>query len=265
MSLSLGDGDGKGDGTGDGGPAECTEEVFVDQMKTLCADAVKSGKRVIVGIAGIPGSGKSTLAGSVCEKVNAWFKETKAKEDMTGNEGSSREVSVVVPMDGFHYSRAQLDRMENPEEAHRRRGSEWTFDAEGFGALLEQLRSSGESKEDTGTVVQAPTFDHALKDPSPGGVTVRPEHLLVFCEGNYLLLEKEPWVGSVRRFIDVPVFVDTPVEEAERRVVLRHVTSGICDSPESAKERWDMNDLPNALQIMELRDKRKIQFVIKGG
>ena len=49
-----------------------------------------------IGIAGPPGSGKSSLATSVCRKLN---------------ELSNKEISVVLPMDGYHYTRAQLKEM----------------------------------------------------------------------------------------------------------------------------------------------------------
>lgn len=36
----------------------------------------------------------------------------------------------MVPMDGWHFSRAQLDVMPDPKLAHDKRGAEWTFDGE---------------------------------------------------------------------------------------------------------------------------------------
>lgn len=46
-----------------------------------------------IAIAGGPGSGKSTLSQAVRSKINYRV---------------GAEISVVLPMDGFHYSRAQL-------------------------------------------------------------------------------------------------------------------------------------------------------------
>jgi pantothenate kinase len=80
----------------------------------------------LVGVAGVPGSGKSTLVRAVCERLNA--RGTPA---------------VVVPMDGFHYYRRQLDQMPDAELAHARRGAEWTFDARAYHACLAGIKSSG--------------------------------------------------------------------------------------------------------------------------
>lgn len=50
---------------------------------------------------------------------------------------SSGVLSAVISMDGYHYSRAYLDTLENREEAYRRRGAPWTFDS---GAILAFVR-----------------------------------------------------------------------------------------------------------------------------
>ena len=44
---------------------------------------------------------------------------------------------------GFHFTRAHLNAMPDPEEAHARRGAPWTFDAQRFVAAIQQIRASG--------------------------------------------------------------------------------------------------------------------------
>ena len=78
---------------------------------------------VRIGISGPPGAGKSTLAAAVAGRVNR---------------AQGRECCVVLPMDGFHYSRAQLCALDPPDAASYlpRRGAPWTFDAEALLACL---------------------------------------------------------------------------------------------------------------------------------
>ena len=57
---------------------------------------------VWVGIGGGPGAGKSTLAAAVAARVNS---------------AQGKECCVVLPMDGFHYTRAQLCELDPPEAA----------------------------------------------------------------------------------------------------------------------------------------------------
>lgn len=44
---------------------------------------------------------------------------------------------------GFHYKRSELDEMEDPEEAHARRGAHWTFDAHAFLQAVEEIKTKG--------------------------------------------------------------------------------------------------------------------------
>ena len=66
---------------------------------------------VAVALAGPSGSGKSTLTHEVTAEL------------------ARRGVeAVTIPMDGFHYPRAFLDTMPEPEQAHARRGAPFRFD-----------------------------------------------------------------------------------------------------------------------------------------
>ena len=46
----------------------------------------------------------------------------------------------VVPMDGYHYYRKELDTFPDAAEAHRRRGAPFTFNANRFATELRQGR-----------------------------------------------------------------------------------------------------------------------------
>lgn len=180
-------------------------------------------------------AGKSTLASEMVQELNAL---------------AGAQIAVLLPMDGFHLYRSELDKMPDPkasgvrvfmpsgptlassgvcqlgiavrgtctlvlqgaaahtrllcgrrmvttlpcilprlptlthtcaphaasrhaahaQEAHARRGAPWTFDAEAF---VECVR---EVKETTDMAVLAPSFDHGVGDPKPGGVRVLPSH-----------------------------------------------------------------------------------------
>lgn len=65
--------------------------------------------RYIVGLAGPPGAGKSTLASEVVQRVNKLWVERSSSADL---EFQPPEVATVLPMDGFHLYRHQLDAME---------------------------------------------------------------------------------------------------------------------------------------------------------
>lgn len=65
--------------------------------------------RHIIGLAGPPGAGKSTLAHEVVRRVNKLWPQKSCSMD---SQVQPPEVAIVLPMDGFHLYRRQLDAME---------------------------------------------------------------------------------------------------------------------------------------------------------
>lgn len=194
-----------------------------------------SGKdRIVVTIAGIPGSGKSTAAANVAAALNA----------------ISPGIAAVVGMDGFHYSRAQLDKFNDPVSAHKFRGAAFTFDAEKVVELARSLHDSSRP-------IPVPSFDHAKKDPVKDGIVIDPKAKIIIFEGLYLHLDVSPW-SELMSYSDDSWFVEIDKSVARDRLARRHVTSGICDTLEQGYERADFNDLPNGEFIIEHNQASKL-------
>ena len=198
-------------------------------LKRLCDNQ----NRVVVVLAGPPGSGKSTVAAKVVSRLNA---------------SSTIPFAAVLPMDGFHLSRAILDTMPNSAEAYARRGASWTFDEAGVIGLVEKISKS--RFESSGEIILAPSFDHAIKDPVEGEIILSPEVKFVLLEGNYLLLNEEPW-NQIKGLVDEAWFMDVDPILAKRRIAKRHIKSGIEFNWEDAVRRVEGNDLLNGVVIRE--------------
>ncbi|MDT3399903.1 nucleoside/nucleotide kinase family protein, partial [Streptomyces sp. B1866] len=155
------------------------------------------GTRRLLGLAGPPGAGKSTLAARLLAEL-----------------GPAR--AALVPMDGFHLADAELRRL----GLLGRKGAPETFDPHGYAALLRRLRDPR-----PGVVVYAPAFERELEQPVAGSVPVPPEVPLVITEGNYLLLDEDPW-RTVRGLLDEAWWVDLDTEERVRRLIRRHERYG---------------------------------------
>ena len=93
------------------------------------------------------------------------------------------------------------------------KGAPETFDAEGYRHLLRRIRTEAGP-------IYAPEFERAIEDSLAHVVEIRPEVGLVITEGNYLLLESDPWV-RVRELLDEAWFVHLADSECQRRMVLR--------------------------------------------
>jgi pantothenate kinase len=192
---------------GDAVPAADDAAVTGGVPATGAAEAVTglvdrhraSGRpRTLVGLAGEPGAGKSTLAAQLVASLRA-----------------AGLTAVVVPMDGFHLADRELGRLGRRD----RKGAPDTFDADGYVALLRRLGVPGPRP------VWAPDFDRGLEEAVAGSIAVAPDVEVVVTEGNYLLVDAEPW-REVRAVLDEAWFVEVDPAERLRRLVARHVRFG---------------------------------------
>lgn len=187
----------------------------VKELRKHILALAKDNSRLIVGIAGPPASGKSTLAEALSKSI---------------------ENSVVVPMDGYHFSNDILERM---GKVHRK-GAHFTFDAEGFVQLIRSIKT-GES------CVNVPEFDRSQDKVVFKGLTASPENKIVIVEGNYLLLNEEPW-STLRSLFDLSISISPKLDEIEQRLLSRWLDHG--HSRADALGKIQKNDLPNAEYIL---------------
>jgi pantothenate kinase len=182
--------------------------------------AAAGRQRLIVGIAGAPGAGKSTLT----DQLGA----------LLGYD------AVLVPMDGFHLANRVLADLGRQQ----RKGAPDTFDAYGYLALLRRLRQQTED------VVYAPTFRRDLEEPIAGSVAVSRQTPIVITEGNYLLLDTQPW-SEVREILDLAWFLDVDHDTRIGRLVARHQAYG--RTSQAARGRAEGSDERNAILVRESR------------
>lgn len=194
----------------------------------------------MIAVSGIPGSGKTALADMMANRINQIY----ASE----NPGST-PIATALPMDGYHYTRAQLAAMPDPAHAAARRGAAFTFDGHKFLQLVRALRNPlGPGAKS----LYAPSFDHAVKDPVDDDIVIPVTNRVIFFEGNYLSLNKEPW-NEIAGLMDELWFVDVDFEIARKRLVRRHVKAGIAKDETEASKRAEQNDLVNGREIVDFQ------------
>lgn len=199
--------------------------------------------QLFVCVAGGPGSGKSTLSEAVRDRVNA---------KMGG------EPAVVLPMDGFHYTRAELKSIGESDDNEytfddliERRGAPWTFDAEGCVEMFTQARMEGKAS--------LPIYSREKSDPVPDGVELSSDTKIILLEGNYLLAwDDERWAPLKGVFDETWYIGCKSLDDQRQRLVMRHLetwsdekTAMFGAGEEGAGKKADSNDMLNLIWIEE--------------
>jgi pantothenate kinase len=177
--------------------------------------------RHLVGITGPPGAGKSTLMAALVRACRAELGDA---------------CVAGVPMDGFHKPNEILI-----ESGRRnRKGAPDTFDADAFVAAIRQL-STGSSAS-----IRWPDYSHQSDEVIPNAISVSASAKLIFVEGNYLLLEEDPW-SHIRAVVKPIWYVTADRPTLEGRLLRRQRRAGV--SNRDAEQHVFTSDLLNATQV----------------
>eukprot|EP01082_Thalassiosira_pseudonana_P008933 g7901.t1 g7901 contig26:529143-530086(+) len=183
-----------------------------------------TNNQLFVCVAGGPGSGKSTLSQAVVNRIN-----TMMASNDNNSDDNTRELpaAVVLPMDGFHYTRSELQIM---------------------------ARRDGKAS--------LPVYSRVKSDPVPNGVQLHSETKIVLLEGNYLLAwNDERWapLQKERVFDETWYIACTSLDEQRERLVQRHLETWSDEKSRmwgegelGAGKKADANDMLNLEWIEEM-------------
>ena len=194
--------------------------IDLKELQELIQQRSSQG-RILVAFAGPPGSGKSTIAGELKSALNQ----------------EQPEQAMILPMDGFHYDDLYLV----PAGLRPRKGAPQTFDVWGFYHILRRLRERQEE------FVAVPVFDRDLEIARAGARLIPAKVPVILVEGNYLLLQQEPW-SQLRSLFDVAVLPEVPDAVLEIRLTKCWQYYELPSEEIAAKV--NENDLPNGRYVM---------------
>lgn len=183
-------------------------------------------ERTIIGVVGKPGAGKSTLSSYLLTKLQ-------------------KETTVLVPMDGYHLSNAQLASLGRSD----RKGAPDTFDSHGYADLLKRIKTNMRDE------IYFPIFHREIEESIAAEGVVHPHTSLILTEGNYLLLESDGW-SQVAETLTESWFVDVDNDMRMARLVARHIKYG--KSPQAAHAWGHGTDQRNAKLVESTRDKADV-------
>ena len=200
--------------------------------KALSDYIIKSSEgrnRYIVAIAGPPGAGKSTIAQALLLLLTEKFIQAK-----------------IISMDGFHLDNSIfVDR-----NLLDRKGAPATFDTAGFTHLMNRLTNFENE-------VVIPEFDRNKDLSIAGSSIISTKDKVLIVEGNYLLIEEEPWT-KLKKTWDQTIFINPGIDTLEQRLLNRWLRYGL--DTQDAKKRTLSNDLPNARYVLEKSSDSDIQI-----
>lgn len=249
------------------------QETILDLVKRveklLLRQATETRQRMLVALAGVPGSGKSTVSDALLAEL-----ALRGVKDVAVVPMVSRDSMIFDALkhshlqDGFHYTKKVLSTFKDAENAFRRRGAPFTFDAEAFVELVATLKNTPVATNfEPENPIFVPSFDHATKDPVADAIVVSSQARVIIVEGNYTLLNKKPWSDLAQsceeRYVHLKPaltaslirdrwFVDCPLELVRDRLAKRHLAAGIEASMEAAVQRAEENDIPNGAMIRSM-------------
>jgi pantothenate kinase len=92
-----------------------------------------------------------------------------------------------------------------------------------------------------------------LADPVEEDIVIKPTHRIVILEGNYVHLTTPPW-DDATKLLNERWFIEVERDVAKRRVIQRHLHAGIAKDEQEAAKRFDENDWPNGILLLENSD-----------
>lgn len=196
---------------------------FIEKWETM---AKEKKHRIIAFLAAPPAAGKSTLA--------ALF-EYLAKEE-------HRLPIQALGMDGFHHYQSYI--LSHSVEVNGKqvpmksvKGCPESFDFVRFKTLLEKV------KEDD---IRWPYYNRVKHDVEDDKIQVYAP--IIVLEGNYLLLDEEPW-KELQTMCDDSIFITTPCDAVKTRLINRKMRGGAL--PHEAVAFYENSDGKNVERVLQ--------------
>ena len=141
-------------------------------------------------------------------------------------------------MDGYHFD----DMVLTARGLRPRKGAPETFDVGGLAAMLARLKDNAEAE------IAVPVFDRDIEIARAGARIISQSVRQLIVEGNYLLLDEDPW-RSLQSTFDTTIAIKVDLAVLRKRLTTRWDRCGLPEAEVLAKVEG--NDLVNAALVLE--------------
>lgn len=215
------------------------QNIFIPLLKKWTHMQKEKNQRILILLAAPPGCGKTTTSLFL--------------------EYLSHHIDEITPiqtigMDGFHRYQDYLDchyiqRDGNQILMKEVKGCPETFDVHKF---IEKIKET--KRQDT----YWPLYNRAMHNPEENKVFINSPIVLI--EGNYLLLNEEPW-NDIYKLFDDSLFIEADPLELEKRLISRKMLGGI--PYHQASRFYIKSDGVNVLRVLNNSLKANTHLMMK--
>jgi pantothenate kinase len=207
-----------------------TSNISVNDAAVIIARMcrVECPHRIVAGVCGFPASGKTTTAKKLVGLLNERY---------------GHGYAAHLPMDGFHYPNARLQR----DGLDKIKGDISTYDVDGLIEKLGEIRHHGHS------TISAPDYDRELHEVREGAIKIPADARAVVVEGIYIGYTIDTW-SKVRAFLDILFYLDAGADFCAARIITRNRAAGRSEELTKRKLWNDFGFMKRTINVLREAD-----------
>jgi len=206
--------------------------ISVNDVAVIIARKCRAERphRIVAGVCGFPASGKTTMAKWVVGQLN---------------EHHGPGYSAHLPMDGFHYHNARLER----DGLDGIKGDISTYDVNGLVEKLSDVRHHGQS------TILAPDYVREMHEVREGAIKIPAGARAVVVEGIYIGYTDTGGAWSkVRALLDVLFYLDICADVCVERIITRNRAVGRSEEMIKRKLWNDFDFMKRTINVLREAD-----------
>lgn len=204
------------------------QEIFLPLLRRMTHLQKERGERLLVFMAAPPAAGKTTL----CQFLEYLSREIPELTEIQ-----------AAGLDGFHYHSDYINSHDAvvqgktvPMKAVK--GCPETYDTAKLGEKLCRIKKE---------TILWPVYDRNIHDVVEDAIKLEKEIILL--EGNWLLLDEEPWAVFRKKWADDTIFILAEEKMLKERLIQRKEKGGL--SREEAEKWYENSDSSNVRRVLK--------------